>query len=79
MVSFDALFTCPEPHQYSHDGRHICDSRPDYDRPFLNDQGRVNYPMKIMTFRCLGCGCALTSCEDGKGRWARYLLEEEPM
>lgn len=87
MVSNDDLFLCPSPQKPGRaDDRHICDSRPDLGQPFLDNNDKVTYPMMILTYRCVACGNALTTARhayerlslDGGGRWARYVIEEEP-
>lgn len=76
----DDLFVCSAPLMPAAraDHRHICDHAPDYTRPMIDDHGRRNYPIPILLYRCAGCGVALTSRKDGGGRWARYIIEEEP-
>ena len=77
MVSDDDLYLCPSPMPIgSDDSRHVCDSVPDYSKPFLNEYEEVFYPMTILTMRCEGCGVGLTNLRVNP-RWARYIIEEE--
>lgn len=79
MVNDDDLFLCPTPHPAGiADDRHICDSRADLTRPFLDNDDEVCYPMQLLVMRCKGCGVALTSHDNSGGRWGRYVIHEEP-
>jgi hypothetical protein len=60
------------------DDRHVCDSRDDLDMPFLDDNDEVFYPMKTLILRCVGCGNALTYRDTTDGRWAWYVIDEDP-
>lgn len=81
-MTHDDLFICANPGRTGyHDERHICESRDDHTRPMLDANNERCYPFTILTYRCIGCGSALTNqtrAADGTGKWARYIIEEEP-
>lgn len=74
----DDLLVCPNPVETGMlDDRHVCDSVPDYDRPMLDPDDNVCYPIRLLIYRCAGCGVGLIAVP-GDGRWGVYLIEEEP-